>query len=190
MPSAPPTVAVTEIEAPSLARGATASHSVTIDVDPAVSKFYGIGAQSWVYIPANAICAEGSGYGPDMWEESCTPATGIQTFQVTVRYDNGSPSAEFFPDVRFAPTTSTRWSDWAILGLKVQGNLNKELGYGILFRPTGSTQLIDEAATDPSLKAFRTIGNVIARRIKHFSGYNVSLGFEETTDPISVDGAL
>lgn len=190
MPSAPPTIAATELEAPSLARGTSAPRSVTIYVNPAVSQFYGIGGQSWVYIPANAICAEGSGYGADMWEESCTPATGIQTFQVTVRSDNGRPSAEFFPDVRFAPTTSNRWSDWAILGLKVQGNLNSQLGYGILYRPTGSTQLIDEAATDPSLKAFRTMGNVIARRIKHFSGYNVSLGFEETSQPISFEGAF
>ena len=41
---------------------------------------------------------------------------------------------------------------------------------------------IDESLTDSTLRAFRMSGNVIGRRLKHFSGYNVALGiYEEQT---------
>lgn len=161
--------------------------TVRIQVDSRESKFYSIGSMSWVYIPAGAICTDDAGYGPELWDAPCTPAKGTTAIDVTVSQHKGYPSAEFAKDVRFAPTSSGNWRDWVILGLKVQGNLNTQLGYGILYRPTGSSEWIDEAATDPSLRAFRVPGNVIARRLKHFSGYNVSLGFQETSVELSVE---
>lgn len=185
MPSAP-VASSTDVAAPSFSRnsdGITSVSDVTIQVNTHESKFYSLGNQSWVYIPAGAICEPGSGYGPELWDAPCTSATGIVEVPVTTRDENGRPSVEFHHDVRFAPATSSHWSKWVILGLKVQGNMNRQLGYGILYRPTGTSAWIDEAATDPSLRAFRVPGNVIARRLKHFSGYNVALGFAEQTDP-------
>lgn len=192
LPSAP-AAAPLDLAAPSLAKGGNTgsqSKTVTIDIDTRTSKFYSIGSQSWVYIPAGALCSDDSGYGPELWDAPCTPATGTVSMDVTVVAQNGRPAAEFHKDVRFAPTASSDWRDWVILGLKMQGNLNRQLGYGILYRPTGSNRLIDESATDPSLRAFRAPGNVIARRVKHFSGYNVSLGFSEQTDPMDGFGGL
>jgi hypothetical protein len=183
MPSAPVAPSL-DVAAPSLAKGGRAESSpaapqtYTIQVNTGVSKVYYFG-QSWVYIPAGAICAEGSGYGPELWDASCTSASGQFELQVTVRSEQGMPVAEFYPDVRFARGNSARWSDWVILGLKVQGNLNDKLGYGILYKPTGGNRWIDESLDDPTLKSWRASGNVIARRLKHFSGYNVSLGFDE-----------
>ncbi|MBA2557547.1 MAG: hypothetical protein H0V12_09440 [Chloroflexi bacterium] len=187
MPSAP-VAASPDVAAPSFAKGGNgngngSATATTIRVNTQESRFYSIGSQSWVYIPAGAICADGSGYGPEFWDAPCTLATGTIDIPVTLRADNGRPSAEFHHDVRFAPAAGNHWSQWVILGLKVQGNLNRQLGYGILYRPTGTSTWIDEAATDPSLEAFRVTGNVIARRLKHFSGYNVALGYREQADP-------
>ena len=182
----------TDVAALSMARGGvagtTAANTTTIRVNTAASQLYNIGGQSWVYIPAGALCNDAAGYGPELWDTSCTPATGTVSIDVTLTAMNGRPGVEFHKDVRFAPTTSSNWRDWVILGLKVQGNLNDQLGYGILYRPTGSSQWIDESASDPSLRAWRSFGNVVARRLKHFSGYNVSLGFQETEDPMMGGG--
>jgi len=157
--------------------------SGTININTAVSQYYWVG-KNWVYVPAGAICAAGSGYGAELWDAPCSPATGTVAVQATVTEVGGYPQVEFYPDMRFKPTSSGNWRDWVIVGLKVNGSLNSALRYNILYRPTGTNVFIDEALTDPSLRAFRTSGNVIARRLKHFSGYNVSLGiYEEQSDP-------
>ena len=185
LPSAPMAASVAEVEAPSFAKGGAATsvvdRTVVIAVDTRVSRSYSIGGQSWVYIPAGAICTDDSGYGPELWDTPCERATGIIEIPVSVRSEAGRPVAEFHKDVRFAP--AAHWSGWVILGLKIQGNLNRNLGYGILYRPTGSRTWIDESQDDRTLTAWRAPGNVIARRLKHFSGYNVSLGFDEQQDP-------
>lgn len=184
MPSAPVAASSPELAAPSFARGSNGggASEVTLRVNTQESRFYSLGNRSWVYIPAGAICEAGSGYGPEFWDLPCTAATGSIDIPVRLMTDNGHPTAEFGYDVRFAPAPSNHWSHWVILGLKVQGNLNTQLGYGILYRPTGSETWIDESVEDPRLKAFRVPGNVIARRLKHFSGYNVALGFSETVE--------
>lgn len=189
MPSAPVAPSL-DVATPSLAKGGraesapSAPRTYTILVNTRFSQVHYFG-QSWVYIPAGAICADGSGYGPALWDAPCTSAKGQVELQVTVRSEQGMPVAEFYPDVRFARGTSARSQDWVILGLKVQGNLNDQLGYGILYKPTGGNRWIDESLEDPTLKSWRASGNVIARRLKHFSGYNVSLGFEEQS-PLGV----
>lgn len=178
LPSAP-VAASPDLAAPSFAKGGNGNDSessLTLRVNTAVSKMYSLGGQHWVYIPAGAICADGSGYGPEVWDAPCAPATGTIDIPVTVRTVNGYPAARFDNDVRFAPAAD--WRGWVVLGLKIQGKLSTE-GYGVLYQPTGSTELIDEAATDPTLRAFRMAGNVLGRRLKHFSGYNVALGYQE-----------
>lgn len=157
----------------------------TITVDPTRSRTYHFG-QNWVYIPANVVCTLETPYGPSEWDRPCDRATAPIQLTVTVGTDvEGYPTASFSPDLRFAPAATPY--RWVFLGLKVQRPLDLE-GYGILYQPTGSDILIDESATDPTLRAWRARGNVVARRIKHFSGYNVSLGFTEQTAPIA--GAL
>lgn len=65
--------------------------------------------------------------------------------------------------------------------------------FAILYRPTGSTIGVDESVTDPTLRAFRYDGYVV-RRLKHFGGCNVSLGYsyeEQSADPFrsTLEGA-
>ena len=196
MPSAPVAPSI-DLDAPSLAMGGGAARpenapatpqTYTIHVNTGISRVYYFG-QSWVYVPAGAICADGSGYGPELWDAACESATGSFPLQVTVRSEQGMPVAEFYPDVRFARGTSARWQEWVIRGLKVQGTLNNKLGYGILYKPTGGNRWIDESLDDPTLKSWRAAGNIIARRLKHFSGYNVSLGFEEQAPVGDLGGA-
>lgn len=154
---------------------AASQYQTTITIDPAVSKTYTFG-QHTVRIPAGAVCADG-GYGPLFWDDDCTPKTTPTS--MTVTYTDGSqPTVVFGQDVRFRPAAG-----WVVLGLKVQGPLDTQLKYGVLYNPTGTTLLIDESLTDSTLRAWRSEGNVISRRLKHFSGYNVSLGvFSESGD--------
>lgn len=180
LPSAP-AAASPDLAAPSFARGGSgksSESSTTIRVNTEVSKVYSLGGQNWVYIPAGAICADGSGYGAHAWDLPCDRATGTVDIPVTVHTINGLPAADFGVDVRFAPAADNDFRNWVVLGLKVQGKLDPD-GYGILYRPSNSTLAIDESLTDPTLRAFRMAGNVIGRRLKHFSGYNVALGIYE-----------
>lgn len=165
---------------PALDRGnsgrSARSETEVVTIDPTRSHVYRIG-HNWLYVPANVVCVPGSTYGPTEWDEPC--ARQVDRFQVTVTIGedaDGHPTAHFAPDMRFAPSSNPY--RWVVLGLKMRGRLDPA-GYGVLYQPTGSTELIDEAATDPTLRAWRERGNVIARRLKHFSGYNVSLGFQE-----------
>lgn len=152
-------------------------HVVTLRVDPKVGATYRISSH-WVRIPANVICSQDSGYGVHLWDAPCVGlATEPMELTVEVVHENGRSSVRFDKDLRFKP--SNRWSEWVVLGLRVNGDMSKELGYGILYQPEGSDEWIDESLTDPSLRAFRLKGHVVARRLKHFSGYNVSLGFDE-----------
>lgn len=165
---------------PALARSsdAKAARSVTevVTIDPTRSHVYRVG-HNWLYVPANVVCEIGSTYGPTEWDTPCARQVDPVAVTITIGEDaKGNPTAHFSPDMRFAP--SSHPYRWVVLGLKMRGKLDPA-GYGVLYQPTGSAVLIDEAATDPTLRAWRTGGNVIARRLKHFSGYNVSLGFQE-----------
>jgi hypothetical protein len=178
LPSAP-MAASPDLAAPSFAKGGngkSSESSLTLQVNTRTSKRYSLGGQHWIHIPAGAICADGSGYGPEVWDAPCTPATGIIEIPVTISTVNGYPSASFGKDVRFAPAAD--WRGWVVLGLKITGKLSAD-GYGVLYQPSGSSLMIDEAATDETLRAFRMSGNVLGRRLKHFSGYNVALGYRE-----------
>lgn len=174
------------MEAPAFARAARATRvsvslTETITIDPTRTRTYHVG-DNWVYIPANSVCSLDTPYGPSEWDRPCDRATAPVEVQVTIGTDaNGYPTASFLPDLRFAPASSPY--RWVFLGLKMRGRLDTR-GYGVLYQPTGTDILIDEAATDPTLRAWRMKGNVIVRRLKHFSGYNVSLGFTEQLSPV------
>lgn len=166
-------------EGPSHSTSSTYSASITID--PAKSATYWFGEHK-VYIPAGAVCADG-GYGPTVWENDCTPKTSPTT--MTVTYTSGStPSASFGTDVRFRPAAG-----WVVLRMKVYGPLDERLKYGVLYTPTGTTQQIDESLSDARLRAWRSSGNYIARKMRHFSGYNVALGtYDESCEDSNGDG--
>lgn len=153
---------------------------------------YSLGGQHWIRVPANAVCDPlTSGYGPTLWDTPCTTVDHPVYVTATVTVSQGRPEVRFSPDIRFAPAGPREYSRWVILGLKVHGKLHDQLKYGVWYQPTGTTKWIDEGATDPTLRAWRTTGNTIARRLKHFSGYVIRLGNEgeqDCTPEMEMDG--
>ncbi|MEO5567787.1 MAG: hypothetical protein ABIR92_04815 [Gemmatimonadaceae bacterium] len=124
-----------------------------------------------ITIPAGAICdPETSGYGPTQWDKPCTPLAGSILITATVMVgEENQPYVDFQPALRFSPSKvvmlflrNGRSSEPAQLGVDYCNNL------GVCF---------DESLDDASLKPFR-VGrtSMIGRRVKHFSGYQVTIG--------------
>jgi len=148
---------------------------MTAIVDPRSNITFG-GDDNMVTIPAYAICQPGvSGYGPAHWDAPCSVATAPMTFQVKSWTDAaGNSRVEFSPDVRFSPS-------------KVVGLYLKSVGgataanTSINWCRTGASVCVNEAISDPSLATQRDAASgFVYRRVKHFSGYMVSVGL---TDP-------
>lgn len=149
--------------------------SATFTFDAGSGKTLTFG-QSFVYIPGNAICDPSSGYGPGTWNQPCTPYSGTVTIQVVWSTRSGHTYAEFEPAIRFDPNQKV----YLVLFDRSVGN-NKNLG--LLWRDT-TGGWVNEALGDPSLGPVSISGFLVMRRIKHFSGYNVSAGgCDPTVDP-------
>ena len=156
----------------------------TITVDPNQTAFYAIGAH-WVYIPRGAVCRMDSSYGIGEWDKDCVSETSLVTIPVTVGERNGHALITFGKDMRFKPTTDP----YKGVYLWMREPSLDVTRYAVLWEGTPG-QWINEADTDRTLRAFRVNGLWVGRRVKHFSGYNVSLGFyEEQTDP-TLQGAF
>jgi hypothetical protein len=128
-------------------------------------------------IPANAVCDPAtSGYGSAFWELPCAPLS--HPIQVTATWStrNDQPVVSFSPDLRFAPSDDE--SGWVKLSLKASKGIDPDLYYAILWYDSAAGRWVDESQTDPSLRA-RTnqSGNMVTRRLKHFSDYELWAGF-------------
>jgi hypothetical protein len=191
LPSAPAHGGLAPQDA-ALAKGGSLSRHdgvvhTTFTIQPDSTKVYKLSENAWVYIPANATCTLDTPYGTGEWNNECVRATTPITVNAVVTVTNGIPSTTFYPDLRFGPAADGDYMNWVFLGMKSKGKPTYDYEkYAILYRPTGSLALIDESLQDATLRAFRYDGYVV-RRLKHFSGYNVSLGFyeEQSADPYS-----
>lgn len=141
-------------------------------------------------LPANVVCDPAtSGYGVAFWDLPCAPLQ--HPIQVTATWStrNGKPVISFSPDLRFAPSDDE--SRWVNLWLKDSKGIDPDLYYTILWYDAAAGQWVDESQTDPSLRA-RTYqsGNMVARRLKHFSEYElwVGLGSYNVTSGLGGDG--
>ena len=124
-------------------------------------------------IPANSICNPAtSGYGPSKWDLPCQTATAPILFTITTTLDpKGRPHITVLPDVRFSPSKSV------IASVNDAAAAN---AFSALINSCPSVGLgcIDESKQDASLKTYvdKATGRV-SRRVKHFSGYTVIVGF-------------
>jgi hypothetical protein len=122
-----------------------------------------------INIPAGAICELGkSGYGATQWDKPCDALRGSIVIKATVLEDaDGQPYIDFQPAMRFAPNKEVM--------LFLRQGRNSAMKQLIVNYCNNSGTCMDESLTDASLAPFR-IGNtpVIARRLKHFSGYMVA----------------
>lgn len=139
----------------------------TFTIDPSRHQSLQIG-QSHLDIPAGAICnLEDSGYGPKFWNQECVSEDEPVRITATVRgADTDHPRIDFQPALRFSPKTDVR------LFMFVD-NATTGDDWQILYCPTAGARCIDEAKSDPSLVA-HVEGELVTRRIKHFSGYVVA----------------
>jgi hypothetical protein len=159
-------------------------------IDPTVAQLVRLGDHE-VILPANVVCDPStSGYGSAEWEKPCTLARAAITFRAITGTRHGHAAIEFEPDVRFVPGSTEDPGRSAVLTLRDVKKLNDKTNYSILWwdadaesnSGSGSDKgaWVDEAATDPTLRAWTDRGgNRVSRRLKHFSGYNVTSGRSE-----------
>jgi len=134
-----------------------------------------------IVIPANGVCDPSSGYGKAFWDAPCKPVNHSILFTATALTDlEGHPYIDFQPAVRFVPTTET------FLYLKdAKRATPKDLV--ILYCATALT-CVDESLTDPTLVTVRVgTSNILGRRLKHFSGYNIAANGDCRGGTMSLD---
>ena len=158
--------------------------------------WFRIGPHS-VYFPPNSICDPAkSTYGPAEWDKPCTVIADSIEFHAEIQKSltTGKPAIRFWPDVRFAPDTTTGVGtvgsaisdNWVVLYMYTEEALYADTDekvaalenkYRILWSPVPSQDGIDESLLDLSLKTrvLKSEG-LIYRRVKHFSGYQVGSG--------------
>lgn len=150
-------------------------------IDPTQNKLVYLGQGNSIIIPAGALCdPTQSGYGPTLWDTPCPVATQPVYISAKAWLDNGNPHADFSPNVRFAPSADP--AGWVMLSFNDSwASLN--LLSNIMYCPTPNSACMNEALTDPSLVTSHDpiTGNVM-RRVKHFSGYNVTAGGDSSSD--------
>jgi hypothetical protein len=130
-----------------------------------------------LYIPANVVCdPASSGYGRAFWDQPCKVAK--RQIEVTAEWAiyKDRAAIRFKPDLRFVPTTDRR--RWVILAARHDPQIDPAAYYTLLWRDPETGQWIDEAESDPTVRAqVDRWGKTVARRLKHFSDYWLWFGF-------------
>jgi len=134
-------------------------------------------------VPANAVCdmsADDSkaGYAAGNWDAPCTVSTSDVAVTATAKWMNGALYVDFQPALRFVPSKVVTLSTM-IAAPVIQSNNEVGLkdGFVINYAPSIGSAGVADALTDSSVatKVFGSSGK-ISRRIKHFSGYFISVG--------------
>ena len=150
-----------------------------------------------IVIPAGAVCDPATTkYGARHWDEDCSPAQSSIVVNVIAKKHHNQVSIDFQPDIRFRPSAgwvrieTSAYSSLLTSGAVRQLSLNSPFfsNFAILYVPTGGLSRIDEvrATQDWSMVTHVDLrSGLVWRRVKHFSGYMVSLGDKctTTTDP-------
>ena len=159
----------------------------TFDISPNGGT-YRFGAFELV-VPAGAVCDPSTTkYGVRHWNEDCTPLARNLTVKVVATARRNGVSVDFQPDLRFRPSAgwvtiqTSAYRDLLTSGdsRSLSANSNVFRAFAMLYVPSGGGSRIDEVRStgDRSLITHidRNTG-LIWRRIKHFSGYTVFLGY-------------
>jgi hypothetical protein len=124
-----------------------------------------------IVIPADGICDPAtSGYGKAFWDAPCSPVNHSIVITATSYTDvDGNPYVDFQPALRFVPTKET------YLYLR-DGKRASATGLQITYCAT-ALSCEDESINDASLETHRVgKSQILGRRLKHFSGYNITAG--------------
>jgi hypothetical protein len=166
----------------------TTEDSLLVEFTVTPSGGWFVAGANAVFFPPNSICEPTtSGYGRDLWDASCDPATG----PVVIHGRAGLRGAQvgwiqFDEDLRFVPSDDPeRWVRIYMYSEELRGDrpedfLEREQAYGIVWVPTPGAEAVDEAQHDITLQTQVQWGaGLVTRRVKHFSGYQVTNGIVE-----------
>jgi hypothetical protein len=142
-----------------------------------------------VNIPAGVICDPStSGYGPSYWDRPCN--TTNATIKLTVKVwidENQHPRIDFNQDLRFLPTTDA--SKFVVVTFADQKAANA-FGTDILYCRSSTTGCIKESNNDATMATVVDPGTgQVRRRVKHFSGYSITTGDDNSRGDTSMNRA-
>jgi len=141
-----------------------------------------------IVIPQGAVCEPATTkYGARHWNEDCSPARRTVVVNVIAKKRHNEVSIDFQPDLRFRPSAGWVRIETSAYSSLLTSNAIRQLSVGspffnsfaILYVPTGGASRIDEvrSTNDPSMVTHVDLRTgLVWRRVKHFSGYMVSLG--------------
>lgn len=157
---------------------ASDSSSADFTVSPSGGSFR-MGNHEIVF-PKNAICDPArSGYGPQLWDVDCEPLKDAIRIHAELRVQDGREWVDFSPELRFKPSGSP--SNWVWIYMHTPAATQPGASLNILWSPAIGVPGIDESLSDPTLRTYVNASLGYAyRRIKHFSGYNVTSGRSES----------
>ncbi|AHG89110.1 hypothetical protein J421_1573 [Gemmatirosa kalamazoonensis] len=144
----------------------------TFTIDPLKSDTYVEAGVFKLKMTAGSICDPAvSTYGPTEWDQPCT--TLVAPIAITAKSwttASGKSIVQFSPDLRFAPDKINTLYLW-------KGSFTSATA-AVAWCPTGSDKCYDEASADPSVAATLGTNGFLSRRVKHFSGYTSTWGFD------------
>jgi len=136
-----------------------------------------------LHVPAGAVCdPRTTNYGPAFWDDECTPLRSALRLQVQVQQQDGRLWIDFKPNVRFAPSSdASNWvtlTTWRPRGeLASALNSNQMRQFALLYAKDVGVDPLDEGSIDRTMVTFvRMSDGFIWRRLKHFSGFTITLG--------------
>ncbi len=151
-----------------------------------------------VNFPANSVCdPKTSSYGPGTWDSDCATLGDGQSVTVTATYGftlSGGPVVDFSPALRFNPKTNVTISTdlyapvLTFFRSYFIANPDALHYFGMYYTPDFGTTGLTDAGRDPSLITHVNLTTgLVWRRIKHFSGYNISSGLPCDPSPDDPD---
>lgn len=158
--------------------------SLLVDFTVTPSGGWFVAGVNAVYFPPNSICEPTtSGYGADLWDAPCEPATGPVQIHGRAGLHSEVGWIQFDEDLRFVPSEDpNQWVRIYMYSDEVRGDqpadfLEREAAYGIVWMPAPGAAAVDEAQADSTLRTQVQWGSgLVTRRVKHFSGYQVTNG--------------
>lgn len=121
-------------------------------------------------MPANALCAQNQGYGREYWNQPCELEKAPVKFVATWVVEDGAGSISFNHDRRFDPKKVV------IISVRAKGTWKNTDAILWLEGQGSKAQWVDEGKYDRDMKTYKQGRDLIWRRLKHFSGYNVTAG--------------
>jgi hypothetical protein len=135
-----------------------------------------------IVFPRNVICDPAkSSYGREFWDADCEVLTSPIQIHAELRVQDGREWVDFTPGLRFKPSRYA-W-EWVWIYMHTDAATSPWSALTILWSPAIGIPGIDESLEDPTLRTYVSPWSGFAyRRIKHFSGYNVTSGRSATVD--------